>query len=131
LIDLLSNASSDSGDALSAPSTPQNKALGWLASNANLANYTDQDKIQRYALATLYYSTEGDNWIRREKWLSNADVCGQWYAHDPIDKTFIKCTSTGAIFSLELMDNNLIGTIPAEIGMLSNSLGEFLSSTEE
>jgi hypothetical protein len=128
LIDLLSNASSDSGKALNTPSTPQNKALEWLAGDADHANYTKQEKIQRYALATLYYSTKGDSWTRRDKWLSSADVCGKWYAYDSNET--IQCTSTGAITHLSLMKNNLIGEIPAEIGMLSDSLGE-LSSTEE
>ena len=61
LIALLSNSSSDSGEALRNSTTPQYEALKWLAGDVNLTNYTKQKKIQRYALATLYYSTMGDN----------------------------------------------------------------------
>ena len=121
LIDFLSNASSDGGEALRTPSTPQNEALVWLANNPSLTNYTDQEKIQRYALATLYYSTKGENWTHDDNWLSNADVCDKWYSY----KNPINCNSAGEIFHLHLYDNNLYGTIPAEIGLLSDSLGKF------
>jgi hypothetical protein len=123
LIDMLSNASSDSGEALITPLTPQNKALKWLANNTNLATYTEQEKIQRYALATLYYSTKGESWTRSDRWLSSADVCDKWYQYGFMT---IDCTSAGAVVHLLLVDNNLIGKIPAEIGMLSDSLGELI-----
>jgi hypothetical protein len=122
LIDFLSNASSDSGEALRDSSMPQYEALEWLAGDANLANYTDQEKIQRYALATLYYSTKGESWTRSDKWLSNADVC-DWYQYED---TTINCTSLGAVAPLSLPNNSLSGAIPAEIGMLSDSLGELI-----
>jgi hypothetical protein len=61
LSEFLSSVSSDGGEALRNPSTPQYEALAWLAGNANLASYTGQEKIQRYALATLYYNTKGES----------------------------------------------------------------------
>ena len=122
LIDFLANASSDSGEALRKSSTPQHKALAWLAGDANLTSYSEQKKIQRYALATLYYSTNGGNWRRSDKWLSDADVCGQWFQ---CDNTTINCTSAGAVSTLDLSENSLMGMIPAEIGMLADSLGEY------
>ena len=122
LIDFLSNSSSGSEKALRNSSTPQYKALKWLAGDENLMHYADQQKIQRFVLATLYYSTKGDNWTHNDFWLSNADVCGKWYQ---FDNRTINCTSAGEVSSLLLASNNLVGTIPAEIGMLSNSLGEF------
>jgi hypothetical protein len=122
LIDFLSNASSDSGEALRNSSTPQYEPLKWLANDSNLANYTEQEKIQRYALATLYYSTKGGRWTHSDFWLSSADVCDKWYQSD--DMT-INCTSAGEVSNLSLANNNLNGTIPAELGMLSDSLGEF------
>jgi hypothetical protein len=118
---LLSSASSDGGVALTTPSTPQNMALQWLAGNPNLANYTDQEKIQRYALATLYYSTRGESWKRRDSWLSDEGVCDKWY--QDLDST-INCTTDGAVSHLDLRWNNLQGSIPPEIGMLSDSLGK-------
>jgi hypothetical protein len=123
LSELISSASSDGGAALATPSTPQYKALEWLAGNPNLANYTYQQVIQRYALATLYYSTKGDSWASNDFWLSNADVCGKWNQYNG---TTIDCTSTGAVSSLDLPSNGLRGTIPPEIGMLSDSVGKLV-----
>jgi hypothetical protein len=127
LRDLLSPISSDGGEALSTPSTPQNMALEGLAVNPNLANYTDQDTIQRYALATLYYCTTGDFWNKHGYWLSNdTEVCNKWYQNETAgDDMAIDCTSDGAVSALELSGNSLEGTIPPEIGMLNDSLGKF------
>jgi hypothetical protein len=123
LIELISSASSDGGVALVDPSTPQNMALKWIAEDPNLAKYTDQEKIQRYALATLYYTTKGDSWTNNDYWLSDKDVCGKWYNNDGDDMA-VDCTSDGAVSDLDLRDNNLRGVIPPDIGMLSDSLGK-------
>jgi hypothetical protein len=79
LIDLISSASSDGGLAIADWTMPQNQTLEWLAGNLNLVNYTDLEKIQRYALATLYLFTQGDtSWNNTGNWLSNEDVCNKW-----------------------------------------------------
>jgi hypothetical protein len=117
LMQLLSSKSFDGGAALRTPSTPQNKALNWLAENAALSSYSDQKKIQRYVLATLYYSTNGDNWVNKFGWLSDSDECN-WYndAEGPF------CVG-GFVGELDLHGpNGLAGTIPPELALLSNSL---------
>jgi hypothetical protein len=128
LTDLLSeHASFDDGAALQTPYTPQNKALNWLRDTSNLDSFLDEKKIQRYILATLYYSTNGDGWTRNDGWLSDDDEC-TWYikAKEPI------CSSAGAASRLVFQDslteigNNLVGSLPAEIAFLSSSLGEFV-----
>jgi hypothetical protein len=118
---LLSAVSSDAGTALSTPSTPQNAALNWLANSSNLGAFTTNETIiQQYALATLYYSANGDSWYNRSDWLSNEDLCDRpWYG--------VQCKRAGAVKDLFLTKNNLAGTIPPEIGLLSSSLGEFAS----
>jgi hypothetical protein len=58
---LLIPVSFDNGTALQTPLTPQNNALNWLANNTHLYSYSDAKKIQRYALATLFFSTSGTN----------------------------------------------------------------------
>jgi len=126
LIDMLSTISLDGGSALQTPSTPQNKALNWLAGNANLDEYTEERKIQRYVLATLYYSTNGDDWYNNDGWLTDSDEC-EWYNGA---NTWSFCVS-GLVSELDLYDssiggNNLVGTIPDEIALLSNSIGECL-----
>ena len=77
--DLLVSKSSDGGQAMRTPSTPQYKAFQWLNGNANLKSYSDEQKVQRYVLATLYYSTGGDDWKSNDLWLDHGDECGRWW----------------------------------------------------
>jgi len=130
LTDLLTSVSPDGGAALKTPSTPQNNALNWLAGNANLDAYSDDKKIQRYILATLYFSTRGDDWINNTGWLSDSDECDDWY--NEADESFC---SNGAVVELDFYrdihanpnpSNNLDGSLPVELALLSNSLGESL-----
>lgn len=122
LTDKISSVSPDGGVALQDSSTPQNDALTWLVNNTFLNMYSFEKKIQRYVLATLYYSTNGNNWRHNTLWLTDDDECG-WYTQ--ADQSL--CAG-GAIMELDLYvsaSNNLVGTIPNEIALLSNSLGTF------
>jgi hypothetical protein len=101
----------DNGTALKEQSTPQNEALNWLANNTNLNSYSNATKIQRYALATLFYSTNGTSWDKKDEWMSNFDECA-WVA--------VSCDDNGSIDTLNLDSNNLVGTIPNELALLSN-----------
>jgi hypothetical protein len=123
LVDLLSSASLDGGAALLTPSTPQNDALYWLADNANLDSYSNVKKIQRFVLATLYYSTRGYLWQNNTGWLSDADECTNWFNTAP--GSF--CSSS-AVSDLGIDNNALDGTIPAEVALLSNSMRKFIGS---
>jgi hypothetical protein len=115
LSDLLSSVSSDKGEALSTNSTPQSKAFNWLvANNTTLGTFSEEIIIQRYALATLFYSTNGDSWSNNTLWLDSGEECNGWG---------VSCTNTGAVSQLALYSNNLEGTVPPEIGLLT-SLGE-------
>jgi hypothetical protein len=111
---LLSSVSLDNGRALRTASSPQNNALNWLANNnTNLEEYTDDQKIQRYALATLFFSTSGTRWNQNKNWMSNEVECG-WY-----NNAGALCTS-GSVDTLDLWNNNLVGTIPNELALMSN-----------
>lgn len=58
------------------PTSPQSKAFNWLINpetNINFYTRTHQDGfdwdsriIERYVMAVLYYSTDGDNWTRND-----------------------------------------------------------------
>ena len=100
------------------PTSSQYLALEWLAGNSFLESYSDERLKQRFTLATFYYSTGGDQWSNSVFWLSDRNEC-QWYtsstSRDP-------CDEAGAFVNLELDLNNLSGTIPAELAILSNSL---------
>jgi hypothetical protein len=119
---LLSLVSFDNGTALQMPLTPQNMALNWLANNTNLDTYSDAKKIQRFALATLFYSTNGTTWYVNDTWMSNhEDECG-WYNNGAS-----LCTR-GSIDRLNLEMNNLVGKIPNELALLSNLTWLYLGS---
>jgi hypothetical protein len=101
--------------------SPQSKAMEWLENDPNLGNYTDGQRIQRYALATLFYSTNGDSWTENEFWLDDGNECGRWNTSDGS----LVCTDTNEVSGLNLTLNFLQGTLPPEIGLLSK-LGEFI-----
>ena len=46
------------------PGTPQDDAFQWLANEdgARVCPEDDRDVTQRYVMAVLYFSTEGDSW---------------------------------------------------------------------
>jgi hypothetical protein len=104
----------DNGTALQTPLTPQNNALNWLANNnTNLDSYSNAKKIQRYALATLFFSTNGASWNDNSTWMSDEDEC-LWY-----NSGLSVCTN-GSVEVLDLLSNNLVGTIPNELALLTN-----------
>ena len=65
----------------------------------------------RAALVALYEATDGPNWTNKENWLSTAPL-GEWYG--------VTTDSNGRVTRLSLNENNLQGTIPAELGQLTN-----------
>lgn len=124
---LLENASSDFTSALTEndPSTAQHRAFLWLASNPLFSTYSDRKKIQRYALATLYHSTNNvphprDQGIvewtdeKKEGWLTVQDECHGWAG--------VSCTDDGWVNGIELNDNNMAGVVPEDLLVLKDSL---------
>jgi hypothetical protein len=115
-VSLIAATSFDDGASVKAEGTPQSEAATWVASRTLFDTLTDQQKIQRYALATFYYSTNGDSWTNNDGWLSDDNEC-TWYTRS----LFIDvCDSNGVITGLELGFNNLGGVIPPEIGLLTS-----------
>jgi hypothetical protein len=55
--------------AFNNPASPQSKAFGWMLRDPNFGTYSSSRMRQRFALATLYYSTNGDDW-----WLANYTI---------------------------------------------------------
>ena len=66
----------------------------------------------RAALVALYHATNGDNWHTKTNWLSDRPV-GEWHG---VTFTF---DGTSRVFYLVLSNNNLSGTIPAELSDLT------------
>uniref|UniRef100_A0A7S3L6V9 L domain-like protein n=1 Tax=Amphora coffeiformis TaxID=265554 RepID=A0A7S3L6V9_9STRA len=93
--------------------SPQSSALSWLLSSADEDRYSDLRLVQRFVLATLYFSTNGERWYDNDGWLSDANEC------DWSTEAFDICT--GQVYQyLILSERNLVGTLPKEIAMLTN-----------
>ena len=116
LFAFLESIALDGGESLRDPNSPQFAAYEWLAGNANLDSYSEERLIQRYSLATLFYSAGGASWSENGLWLSDEDEC-DWYSRAPNP-----CGPGDSFRRLELFFNNAEGTIPPEIALLSNRL---------
>ena len=66
--------------------------------------------IQRYILSLLYYNDDGTYWLRQNYWLTHESEC-DWYG--------VSCDIyPGIISRIDLSSNNLVGSIPSELGQL-------------
>ncbi len=65
----------------------------------------------RGTLITLYNALDGPNWTHSANWLSNR-LLGTWHG--------VETDDNGRVTSLSLSDNNLSGSIPPELGNLTN-----------
>ena len=65
----------------------------------------------RATLVAFYYATGGDNWRRRDNWLS-AEPLGKWYG--------VQTNDQGRVITLRLSYNRLSGSIPPQLANLSN-----------
>mmetsp|Transcript_1476 Transcript_1476/g.2695 ORF Transcript_1476/g.2695 Transcript_1476/m.2695 type:complete len:116 (+) Transcript_1476:985-1332(+) len=77
-------------------------------------------KIQRYIFAVLFYSTNGKGWQNRDGWLSDDDEC-LWYNL----ANSSSCDVNGSVMELDLTGNSLVGKIPNELSLLSESFRKF------
>jgi Leucine-rich repeat (LRR) protein len=116
LFQFLLSVALDGGASLRDPTSPQFTAFEWLAANEDLASYSEDRIIQRYVLATFYFSTGGEQWLQNSFWVSDEDEC-TWYT-----RASSSCGEAGDFQRLELYFNNVQGSIPFDIGLLSNSL---------
>ena len=79
---------------------------GGLGTVAFGGSNTDRD-----ALVALYNATKGANWTNNTNWLTSAPV-GDWHG--------VTTDAAGRVTTLWLVENNLRGTIPSEIGGLTS-----------
>jgi Leucine-rich repeat (LRR) protein len=86
----------------------------------NCNQVTEIPTTECEALVTFYNSTNGDSWSRKSGWLENNTPC-DWYG--------VTC-SGGHVSELYLHSNELTGSIPTEIGNLSNLGYLYLNNNE-
>ncbi|KAI2491139.1 hypothetical protein MHU86_23425 [Fragilaria crotonensis] len=102
----------DGGEALRNSQSSQTRAFKWLISNKGIESFSAYVTLQLYALATLYYTTEGDNWTDSVNWLSDAPVC-DWNSSQPVPTRCPK--DVNILTAISLKNNELSGTLPLEI----------------
>jgi hypothetical protein len=92
------------------PSSYHSDAFTWLKSSPDLPKLTDEQIIQRYVLACVYYSTHAvrtaysdaeygvgvkpPGWIRKDNWLTATNEC-EWYG--------ITCDENGKVSVINLV----------------------------
>ncbi len=92
-------------------------AVGEAGSNRQPLSYacghqTTLDKTECAALVNLFHATNGTEWIDSTGWIATTDPC-TWFG--------ITCNFEH-LDEVELMDNNLTGTLPTDIGDLGIGL---------
>jgi Leucine-rich repeat (LRR) protein len=96
--------------------TPQN--LAFVSIQANASTLSNARLLQRYALRVFYYSTNGPtHWINQSGWNTTDDEC-TWYSSSTVNSSMV-CDSNKALQVLEFDANNLTGTLPDELSMLT------------
>ena len=121
-------------------STYQYKAIQWIFHGKHPIplTYDSPTLIQRYCLAALYFALNGDQWTRcgqhkqqetnetcldekgnvSQRFLSEQSECS-WYG--------IRCIN-GNVASITIRDNNLVGSLPPELGELKELVYLVLSN---
>jgi hypothetical protein len=118
--DLITVNETTSGESFLPPVevvAPNIRAADWAQADPFLSTYNTTKRIQRYALATLFYSTtaNGVNWTKQEHWLSyDVDEC-YWYSgvSNP-------CSAQGDFEILNLTANGLVGPLVPELQWLTS-----------
>jgi hypothetical protein len=119
----------ESIEALEQEDSPQAQAVQWLLEDgflhSNGERVLDENLsgriLQRFALATLYFSTNGGQWLQNPGWLSSDHEC-DW--HSSIDDPGFSPCHGDDLVHLNLSRNGLAGSIPPEINLLK-SLGKY------
>lgn len=108
-------------DALANTTSPQFQAVGWMSSvdQLDIEDFGGRKFAQRYALVVMYFSFQGEDWINQEQWLTPT-------VHECDWSTGISCqidetSNLLMVVGFDATRNNLQGTIPFEIGLLTSS----------
>jgi hypothetical protein len=110
-------------EAIARDDSPQAQAVQWLLQDEYFRNHRRRilqpedlpSRIkQRFTLATLYFSTNGENWNNNLSWLSSDHECN-WYSSVAPPS----CQGDDLV-QLVLSGNGLSGRLPHEVNLLQN-----------
>lgn len=109
--------------------SPAERALNFVSGGIRYANLDQDQRVQRFAISTLYYATYGmphafldegpaPGWKSANFWITDADEC-TWEG--------ITCEN-GVITEINLSDHLLTGYVPQELGLLEDLVSLDLST---
>jgi len=114
----LTFVSDDVGDLYDV-STPLGKAFDWILNADQRVLHPDADNlVQRFVLAVLYYATAGEHWYSDLRWMTEKHECEWRGSVKGKSRGVVQCDGNMRVTKIDLVDNNLRGMIPAEIGWL-------------
>jgi hypothetical protein len=120
----LANALIEGYPALRVALLEEEGTCQWWAFKYFLVNSKDINELdswrirQRYVMALLYCEWKGDDWApiaSSDLWLSDAHEC-DWFPMTGVDP----CNKTEIVIRLPMESNNLQGTLPPEVAMLTD-----------
>lgn len=115
LLQYLIDISQENETSLYDIASPQYQAFSWLSEEFP-DQYTFGDSLkERYALATLYFASNGDDWANNGKWMEHSFHICDWYSNSPARA----CENDNTFRELDLPLNNMDGTLPEEVSFLT------------
>jgi Leucine-rich repeat (LRR) protein len=103
--------------------SPQARALRWLEGDVVEPTMMFWRMRQRYSLAVLFYSLNGQWWLNNSGWLTSSHECS-WYSDAK------PCDLADRWVTLSMVRNNVSGTLPPEVGNLTDLESMLLSDNK-
>ena len=120
ILDLLIDNSPDGGELIRSTGTPQQAAYLLLKTSGVLDEAPSDALIeQKYTLATLYYSTGGEQWNEGATEWMDLDKNDCLKTHVVCDGGAEKAGADQKAEELNMNGNGLVGSIPGELSMMS------------
>jgi hypothetical protein len=131
----ISHASTFLQTADAPSSSPQSRAVDWLTTGGGTDIITGPTKEsvewrvkQRYVLAVLYYSTEGERWKEQFDYLDSGSHECDWALERDNGWKTTECSEEKEVKIVNLYNNGLGGTIPGELASLNLTDIDFLNN---
>jgi Leucine-rich repeat (LRR) protein len=128
VVDYLAKNGVSDPTALNKVGTPHQKAADWIANTDSLLDADEEEYrfVQRYVMAAFYYSLGGPDWKNQVNFLGMKDECS-WSDESPTDNgddvysytVGITCNAYSRVETIMMPHNNLTGTLPSELSLLT------------